>query len=193
MARLDHSSTDAKLLDALLSLLETESLYRVQVSELCARARVNRTTFYKHYESIDAYLMNVESAFLEKMNGAFFYRNVFMHALEVDAYQTCLQCVRFMAENGALARALLGPNGSPTLRGRLSDMWAHQAEEALLMRFPRIQETMNLEMASTCAAASMLALLELYLAKPGKYSDEQFAGQMENILYGRLLAVDLAG
>ncbi len=188
MAKLDHRKTDDKLTAALIELLEEENLYRVQVSELCAHARVNRTTFYKHYRDIPEFVSQLEKSLLDRMNDAFFFGNTFIHAINIDAYQTFLQCVRFMqGENRPLVRALLGPNGSSSFRNKVVAMWAAQAEEALLMRDPSVQERCNLEALSSCIAASMMSLLDLHLSEPAKYEDEYFASQMALILHDRLL------
>lgn len=188
MPKLDHRTTDDKLTAALIELLEGENLYRVQVSELCAHARVNRSTFYKHYRDIPEFVSRLEKSFLDRMNDAFFFGNTFIHAINIDAYQTFLQCVRFMqGESRPLVRALLGPNGSSSFRNQVVTMWAAQAEEALLMRDPSVQERCNLELLSTCIATSMMGLLDLHLSKPSKYEDEYLAEQMALILHDRLL------
>ena len=55
------------------------------------------------------------------------------------------------------------------------------------MRDPSVQERCNLELLSTCIAASMMGLLDLHLSKPTKYEDEYLAEQMALILHDRLL------
>ncbi len=188
MPKLNHATTDDKLTAALVELLEEENLYRVQVSELCARARVNRSTFYKHYRDIPEFVSQLEKSFLARMNDAFFFGNTFIHAINIDAYQTFLQCMRFMqGENRPLVRALLGPNGSPSFRNKVVAMWAAQAEEALLMRDPTVQERCNLELLSLCVASSMMSLLDFHLSNPSKYEEEYLALQMTLILHDRLL------
>ncbi|HAL74899.1 MAG TPA: hypothetical protein DCM45_07435 [Clostridiales bacterium] len=41
--------TRRKLREALLALIDNKDLDQITVSELCAKARINRTTFYKYY------------------------------------------------------------------------------------------------------------------------------------------------
>ena len=43
--------TKTLLSDALLDLLETEMISEISVSELCRRAQVNRSTFYRYYRT----------------------------------------------------------------------------------------------------------------------------------------------
>jgi len=43
------SMTKRMLKDALIEMLEEKDIYHISIRELCERADVNRTTFYKHY------------------------------------------------------------------------------------------------------------------------------------------------
>lgn len=52
---------------ALLQLLENKNIDKVKVSELCAESGVNRATFYRHYETLQDVLHEVESDFIRNM------------------------------------------------------------------------------------------------------------------------------
>ena len=61
--------------DALLKLLETKSIERITITELCETAHVNRSTFYHHYASQYEVLTEIENqkvedikALLDKMD-----------------------------------------------------------------------------------------------------------------------------
>lgn len=43
-----------KIEDAFVTLLQKKSLHEVEVSELCELAQINRSTFYAHYNDVDA-------------------------------------------------------------------------------------------------------------------------------------------
>lgn len=47
-----HQTTDAKLQETLLFLLERKPLKAVTVKELCESAQINKATFYRHYQDI---------------------------------------------------------------------------------------------------------------------------------------------
>lgn len=51
--------TKKMLKEALLRLLEQESLEKINISELCREADINRTTFYKHYSTPRDVLMDI--------------------------------------------------------------------------------------------------------------------------------------
>ncbi|MEG0322750.1 MAG: TetR/AcrR family transcriptional regulator [Raoultibacter sp.] len=44
--------TKTRITDALFSLLENESIERITVAQVCALAKVNRSTFYNHFADI---------------------------------------------------------------------------------------------------------------------------------------------
>ena len=53
------------LKDALTDILRTEDIYHVSIRELCQRADVNRTTFYKYYGNQFDLLADMENDLLE--------------------------------------------------------------------------------------------------------------------------------
>lgn len=53
--------------DALVELLETRSLQEVTVKELCAKAGVNRSTLYAHYDGVYGLYDEAESEFLDEI------------------------------------------------------------------------------------------------------------------------------
>ena len=72
MSRADsrYFRTAAKMDEALLALLEQKDLAYITVREICARAGVNRSTFYLHYETVSDLLTEsveyVKHRFLER-------------------------------------------------------------------------------------------------------------------------------
>ena len=56
--------TKRMLKDALIELLETTSLQSVTITEICARAEINRTTFYKYYSNECELYQDIENDFL---------------------------------------------------------------------------------------------------------------------------------
>lgn len=56
--------TKKLLKDAIIELLETRSLDRITVTDICAAADVNRSTFYAHYEDVRQLLREIENDML---------------------------------------------------------------------------------------------------------------------------------
>lgn len=49
-----RQDTLQKIEDVFVTLLQEKSLYEVEVSELCKRTQIDRSTFYAHYEDVSA-------------------------------------------------------------------------------------------------------------------------------------------
>lgn len=76
-ANLKVINTKRKLSKSLISLLTSKSITEIDVSELCKKAGINRTTFYKHYASlyhlldelIFQFFKRIETLFLSLSSG----------------------------------------------------------------------------------------------------------------------------
>ena len=90
--------TKAKLIEALSALTREKSVEDISVSELCKKAGVNRTTFYKYYklpsdvgkESFDRHMEEM----MEKMH----------HTVPGGMYETLLFCCREYQKNYLIAK-----------------------------------------------------------------------------------------
>ncbi len=59
--------TKQKFRRALLDILQSKSLSQISVCEICAKAGVNRNTFYSHYSSAEELMGEVESDFTKEL------------------------------------------------------------------------------------------------------------------------------
>ena len=53
--------------DSLIALLRKKKIYQITVSELCAAAELNRSSFYKHYGNVYDVLAELEEDFLAQI------------------------------------------------------------------------------------------------------------------------------
>lgn len=53
--------------DSLIALLRKKKIYQITVSELCAAAELNRSSFYKHYGNVYDVLAELEEDFLSQI------------------------------------------------------------------------------------------------------------------------------
>ena len=54
--------------ESVLSLLETKSINKITVKDVCTKADVNRSTFYRYYEDIYACVDEIESEFIDALS-----------------------------------------------------------------------------------------------------------------------------
>lgn len=59
--------TKRMIKEALLRLLETKPLEKIKVNELCSESGINRATFYRHYETLQDVLREIETEFISQM------------------------------------------------------------------------------------------------------------------------------
>ena len=60
-------NTKNKLTNTLLDLISEKKIKEITVLELCKKAHINRTTFYKYYTDIDDLVLKYEETLLEKL------------------------------------------------------------------------------------------------------------------------------
>ncbi len=60
---------------ALIEILKKKSIYDITIRELCSKANINRTTFYKHYNNQFDLLTEMETKFLEDITAKFSISN----------------------------------------------------------------------------------------------------------------------
>lgn len=70
-ANLKVINTKRKLSKSLISLLTSKSITEIDVSELCEKAGINRTTFYKHYASLYHLLDELIVQFFKRIEALF--------------------------------------------------------------------------------------------------------------------------
>lgn len=114
---------------ALLKLVKTKPIDRITVKELVEEARLNRGTFYLHYQIPRDVLKEIENEFVAE-NLSFFD-----HKWTVETNQNVMENVfACMLENQEIARILMGENGDPQfsislgnlVRGTVLDEWQRE-------------------------------------------------------------------
>lgn len=84
--------TQTVIREAFLQLLKTESVERVTVTDICRLADINRTTFYRHYESQYALLSHLENAMLDDIK-----RSAYEYGSDIDRLTEAILC-KFYAQ-----------------------------------------------------------------------------------------------
>ena len=63
--------TKTALRDAMIELICEKPLTSITVKDVCARADINRSTFYLHYKDVDSLLVTVEDYAIEYIRSRF--------------------------------------------------------------------------------------------------------------------------
>ena len=100
---------------ALIALLKEQDIYHISIRELCERADVNRTTFYKYYGSQFDLLTDMEKDMLD-----FIAKAIERHETEPEKIITA-GC-RYLEENLEFARLIINNNVDPAFAHKLFAM-----------------------------------------------------------------------
>lgn len=108
------------LFDAFTSLLEEEGFDSITVQQLCDRAMIRRTTFYKHFADKDEFF----AFYVRRISSEFKLR-----CAPVDGWSSALECqthmstefLRFIAENPGLVHMCLTSSAFSVLDSMLFD------------------------------------------------------------------------
>jgi AcrR family transcriptional regulator len=95
--------TKQLLRESLIDLLSEKSIHKVSVREVCDRAQINRTTFYKYFGSPYDLLIDIEDTVLAQVED---YLSGQENVI-VDDVRRLTQIVTYMEENLALCRLLI--------------------------------------------------------------------------------------
>lgn len=104
--------TKRMLKEAMTELLRENDIYHISIRELCERADVNRTTFYKYYGSQFDLLTEMESDIISLINNTITKNNV-----DIDA--TIKVLCEYLNDNLEFARLLINNNIDPGFAGKL--------------------------------------------------------------------------
>lgn len=107
--------TRKKLADALVELCEEKSYYDITVWDICNKAQMYRSTFYRYYETKDELLREIEHEYLERTRSL----TKSLGDFRADASEAQMQIflkeltadMEYHRENEKLCRFLLSPAG----------------------------------------------------------------------------------
>lgn len=108
--------THAQLWEAMVSLTVEQGYATTTVNDICRRAMVNRSTFYRHFEDKDDLLLRKTDEILFEM--ARKAKNPREVAAEQD-YSEYEAFLGFIAEHGTFFKIMLGPGGNHAFTDRV--------------------------------------------------------------------------
>ncbi len=107
--------TKRMLKDALIEMLGEKDIYHISIRELCEKADVNRTTFYKYYSSQFDLLADMEKDLLD-----FIARIIEQN--KSDPGKIITAACRYLEENIGFARLIVNNNVDPEFAHKLLAM-----------------------------------------------------------------------
>ncbi|MDO5141429.1 MAG: TetR/AcrR family transcriptional regulator C-terminal domain-containing protein [Eubacteriales bacterium] len=125
------------LREAMISLITERPLASITVTDVCARADINRTTFYLHYHCVDDLLQEVEAQIIDHI-GAQFDQPPSIETLSTAIY--FLKNAPDAPQVRRLLYALIGEQGDPRFVRRLHQLTYETFQRAWQARLPEVDE-----------------------------------------------------
>lgn len=107
-------NTKRKLSKSLISLLTSKSITEIDVSELCEKAGINRTTFYKHYTSLYHLLDELIVQFFKKIETLFLSLSSGENTASKVAY-----LLKYLKQNREFVTIIMNNNSFSSISERL--------------------------------------------------------------------------
>ena len=107
-------NTKKSLSKSLIYLLEKNAITEIDVSQLCTHAGVNRTTFYKHYNSLYDLLNELINEFFKKIEILFLKVNVNENTTSKVAL-----LLKYLKQNREFVSVIMNNNTLTTISQRL--------------------------------------------------------------------------
>lgn len=103
------------LKDSLIELLKSKTIYQISIRELCDKAEINRSTFYKYYGSQFDLLEEMEVDLMALVEEAL-SKSTRVNGHNRSAFQTIC---RYLEENLELSRLLINNNVDPVFAEKI--------------------------------------------------------------------------
>lgn len=177
------------LQDALKSLAQELPYEAITIQQIAARADVNRTTFYQHFQDKDDLLDSIASDLLQRLvEGAEQYKNEDWPFSPVEAPPTLL---RFFEEIGNdarfYARMLTGPGSSAFASRLVSVLETHHiqasSDQNAKDAFPVRATTAPPDLVARFLSMGLIGSLAWWLANETPYTAQEAANYCWKMLY----------
>lgn len=165
--------TKHMLKDALIDMLHEKDIYHISIRELCEKADVNRTTFYKYYGSQFDLLSDIENDMLE-----FFSKTIKRNETEQEKIIT--SACRYLEENIEFARLIVNNNIDPVFANKLFAM--DSIRESAFKRFSEYNSDAAFEYFYNFLTYGAFRMVCVWLNKENRETPEDFALLLNKIM-----------
>lgn len=175
--------TRSALRSALLELLKEKSIDKITIKEICDRAKLNRGTFYLHYDSPTALLIDIENTIMEENSELFF--SFWTKGREQSIMVSLFSCIK---ENRDSLCILMGPNGDPHFIERISNAARSEVLNQWQLEFPHYSRE-DLDFIFDFVFIGSMRLILNWLQDSKGIPASQFAKRIERLGHYALTAI----
>lgn len=175
----DHRTRVTKLLirRAFLDLLGQKPIQNITVKELCARAGINRGTFYSHYTDIYDLLAQLEDGFQKELESL-------LPGQGGDPVKVTTSVYQLLRDNADFCTVTLGEHGDKAFAARLLSQVRERTMESYAALFQGASPQ-QIDQYFAFVSGGHIDLLQKWVSDGMAASAEEMAATAENImLYG---------
>jgi AcrR family transcriptional regulator len=171
--------TRKKIREALHQLVEAKGFSNISITDISARAGINRGTFYLHYRDKYDLLEKTENEIIEEIANymrSADVQNIFNLEMQDKPFPFIQSLFEYLKENGLLIKALLGPKGDPVFPGKLkSFIEANLFKQTLSKELSKETALIPSEYLLAYLLSAYLGVVEKWLEGGMEQSSEEMA------------------
>lgn len=174
------------LYNAFTSLLEEKHFEDITLNELCDRAMIRRTTFYKHfadkYEYLSFYMKETSTSLRDQLPPDIIDNNSFDYFLYM-----CRGLLRFIDKHNKMVKNIVSSNMFPVMINGLAEQITDDMVQAL-KKMPASKDMTNTQREDIAAfySGGIVNLLRLYLNRGNEIDEESFIASVAKLLSSNL-------
>ena len=176
---------------AFITLLQEQGFDAVTINDLCARAGINRTTFYNHFKDKDQLLSYFEQDVLKRLE-AFQPRIASLGVAELFACsltkrppRALIDLFSLLGSEGDLLHALLGDGGDPAFARALNEVVCVNIVRSVLHKKYREHPSVFVEYYISFYATAYLGVITRWILTGRRESAEEMARICMRLLFIR--------
>ncbi|MBQ8597855.1 MAG: TetR/AcrR family transcriptional regulator [Lachnospiraceae bacterium] len=166
--------TKKLLKDSLTEILQTQSIYHISIRELCEKAGINRSTFYKYYGNQFDLLEEMEKDLLEATERFLSQQTDIKNTMVIE------QTLKYLEENIDFVRLLINSNVDPTFANKLFSLTPIQT--MLKDSFENRSDSSEYEYTTNFLIHGAYQVVCMWLNKENRESSEWMAQFLVDIL-----------
>ena len=169
--------TKKLLKDALLHLLENKPISKINITELCKAAGINRSTFYAHYEIPHDVLTDIEHDLMDELTEL-------LQALKIKNIRTSAEIMcNYMYEHADLLRILIRNFSDRDLEQMMNESYLRVIEYSKV----KAKDKDLLRLMVAYMSGGGYSLLALWLQEDIKKTPEEIADLLADMFSEKLL------
>ena len=119
------------LKESLIDLMKECSITKIGIKDICALAKVSRSTFYSHYEGVWDLLADIEEEMFSYFEDTSVQWGVTVKCGDLNFVTMFEKQLQYIADSGNVLKILLSENGSSSFQEKFFKMFMEHSQKVL--------------------------------------------------------------